>query len=92
MQLFTLFPFISQLQSYALGQVPGGRIKDILQRTVQVTKSSLGFIFLGSFVLFAPALLHNYVQDYILQGIVEDKFLEISTTAGFLMVLHSAVT
>lgn len=69
--------FVSQLQSYALGQLPEGQLKGyfakhcsdskfIFDNEIMAVVAVTGFIFLGIFVLFVPALLRDYVQKYIL--------------------------
>ena len=91
--LYMLLHVISQLQSYAFRGDDGGKhrgnfakycsnTKFIYNSEIMANVAVVGFIILAVFVLFAPALLHDCVQEYLLPDKGKKKSPNYNYTYG----------
>ena len=91
--LYMLLHVISQLQSYAFRGADGGKhrgnfakycsnTKFIYNSEIMANVAVVGFIILAVFVLFAPALLHDCVQEYLLPDKGKEKSPNYNYTYG----------
>ena len=98
--LYMLLHVISQLQSYAFRGADGGKhrgnfakycsnTKFVYNSEIMANVAVVGFIILVVFILFAPALLHDCVQEYLLPDKGKEKSPNYNYTYGIFLGIFS---